>query len=598
MKVALYARVSTSNQEKRGTIESQISSLRKYAADNDYTVVEDYVCKDDGYSGALLVRPQLDRLRDGAQTGNFDAVLVLSPDRLSRKYAYLILILEEFERFGTRVIFLDNTIPEDPHGALLIQIQGAVAEYERVKISERYRRGRLHLARQGEIVCTSIPYGYRRIPRKDGIKAHLVINEFEADIVRKIFFWHAYENMSVRRIAKRLTHEGHPTSKGGTWWGETTVHKILHRECYLGTLYYNKSYETSVPVTDNNKRGIKKVLRPESEWIQQSIPSIIDQKTFDRSQECHLPNSQFSPRNIREEHWLLRRMVRCEKCGLKCSCVEHNRSGMPPVYYYRCNTLYRTEKQPHCRPKHIRAKELDDFVWKQIKNHLLNPELLLKAHGTFSVNHDYDQSFLQAQINNTQRRLGRFEDQRNRLVDMYQDGIIEKMELTSRNSVLSKRIDSEKADLINLQNEHVNISGKNHMLSKIQSFTSTVSNNIDKLSFHQKQKLIRTIIKEVVIRDRVVKIYFKIPLSEEPKNDISQDNNGKSGNVSSQLNLRSRSSPRRRFYRVGLFREHSLYLYTPGSRNMAGKGVCLSCRRGTDRHGSGGDDQELETHWV
>ena len=90
MKVALYARVSTSNQEKRGTIESQISSLRKYAADNDYTVVEDYVCKDDGYSGALLVRPQLDRLRDGAQTGNFDAVLVLSPDRLSRKYAYLI----------------------------------------------------------------------------------------------------------------------------------------------------------------------------------------------------------------------------------------------------------------------------------------------------------------------------------------------------------------------------------------------------------------------------------------------------------------------------------------------------------------------------
>ncbi len=238
MKVALYARVSTQRQEKQGTIASQLEALRSHAIEHKYEVAENYVCSDNGYSGTLLARPELDRLRDGAQAGAFDAVLVLSPDRLSRKYAYLILILEEFERFGTPVIFLEQPPGDDPHSALLVQIQGAVAEYERAKLAERYRRGKLYRARQGEVFWTNIPYGYRRIPRRDGIPAHLVINDSEATVVRKIFTWHACENMSIRQIAKRLTRKGYPTSKGGKQWGETTVHRCLHREAYLGTLYY------------------------------------------------------------------------------------------------------------------------------------------------------------------------------------------------------------------------------------------------------------------------------------------------------------------------------------------------------------------------
>ncbi len=110
MKVALYARVSSRRQERQGTIASQLDALRSYAKEHKYKVADDYVCCDDGYSGTLLARPQLDRLRDGAQASAFDAILVLSPDRLSRKYAYLILILEEFERFGIPVIFLERII--------------------------------------------------------------------------------------------------------------------------------------------------------------------------------------------------------------------------------------------------------------------------------------------------------------------------------------------------------------------------------------------------------------------------------------------------------------------------------------------------------
>ncbi len=312
MKVALYARVSTKRQEKQGTIASQIEALREYAKAHNYAIVEDYIGQDDGYSGSLMARPELDRLRDGAQAGAFDAVLVLSPDRLSRKYAYLVLILEEFERFGTQVIFLEQPPADDPHTALLVQIQGAVAEYERTKLAERYRRGKLYRARQGEIFWDSIPYGYTRIPRRDGVPAHLVIDQQQANVVRKIFAWHAHEDMSIRQISKRLTREGHPTPKGGKQWGETTVHRILRREAYLGTLVYNRSAYVSVPATDGAPARMKKVAKPESEWIPISIPPLIERGIFERSQARHAPNQQFSPRNLKEEHWLLRRLLRCE----------------------------------------------------------------------------------------------------------------------------------------------------------------------------------------------------------------------------------------------------------------------------------------------
>ena len=547
MKVALYARVSTQRQEKRGTIQSQISALRKYAKENNYTIAEDYVCTDDGYSGAHLARPQLDRLRDGAQTGEFDAVIVLSPDRLSRKYAYLILILEEFERFGTRVIFIENTMADDPQGALLMQIQGAVAEYERAKIAERHRRGRLHLARLGEVVWASIPYGYRRVPRSDGIPGHLVINESEADVVRKIFSWHAHENMTIRQVTNRLTREGCPTPKGGKRWGETTVHRILRREAYLGTLYYNKSYEIDVAATDYNKRGKRKVFRPETEWITVNIPPIIDKITFDCSRERHPPNSQFSPRNLHEEHWLLRRLVRCEKCGLKCGCVaDKRRPQMPPSYYYRCDKQYRVEGRLRCRPNHIRSEPLDEFVWEEIKNHLVNPELLLRAHQSIRDGQEHDDSFLKTQFENAKRRLKRLENQKKRLIDIYQEGVIEKSDFTARIGDLSTRIHSEKTDMDNLNKEFQSASRGKSILSKIKMFSTAVSNNIENMPFYQKQKLVRTIVKEIVICDNIVKIYFKIPLSSPVENEKPELQKQGRDKVSNQLNLRSRYSSGRR----------------------------------------------------
>ncbi len=538
MKVALYARVSTKRQEKEGTIASQIDVLNQYALENNFEIAPEYICKDEGYSGSILARPALDKLRDGAQLNAFDAVLVLSTDRLSRKYAYLILILEEFERFGTKVIFYDQPPTDDPHSALMIQIQGAVAEYERAKISERHRRGKIYRARQGEVFWHSVPYGYKRISRQDGVPAHVVINEADADVVRKIFSWHAYEGMSIRQITKRLDKEGYPTPKGGPYWGETTVHRILGRESYLGTLYYNQSGLTTASADSENPYKKIRFKKPESEWIPVSIPVIIDQDTFERSKAQHTPNQQFSPRNLKDEHWLLRRLLRCEKCGLKCACVTDKKNRISR-YYYRCEKQGPVWWRDRCQRTHIRAEPLDDLVWYEVKNHLLNPKLLLKAQTGLTDLRLLDKSVIGTQILNAKKRLALVQTEKRRLIDAYQSGLIEKPDFSERIEKVSLRISSLENDLSVLEEDGQKTIEEAQLYNCISKFSSTVTDRLDSMAFHERQLLVRTVLDEVTVKDNVVKLHFKIPLPPIEEKSLNKASLTLNNTTSSRSFLRS-----------------------------------------------------------
>ena len=533
MKVALYARVSDP-KEKRGTIESQVELLQAHAQEKGYEVAAAYVCRD-RYTGTELARPELDRLRDGAQAGAFDAVLVHDPDRLSRKYAYQILILEEFECLGIPIIFLEQPPPDDPKSVLLVQIQGAVAEYERTKIAERYRRGKLYRARQGEVCWNSVPYGYRRIPRQDGSPAHLVLDEAQAEVVRTVFEWHADEGMSVRQIARRLTRESYATPRGGPHWGETTVHRILHREDYLGVLYYNRSCQTSVLSPDGGAARRKRSPRPRSEWIAISVPPLIDRDLFERSQAQHDPNRQFSPRNLHEEHWLLRRMLRCGRCGLKCSCVA---GGRHP-HYYRCQEP-RLPGQSRCRPNHVRAQPLDALVWEEVRKHLLHPESLIRAQAKMLESTSPDASFLSTQIENAKKRLARVRAERRRLLDAYQTGFVEKKEFEDRAGTVARRIETLEKELESLEEEHRHAAEDHQLLERINQFASVITHRLEDMDFHERQTLVRTVLEEVVLCGDTIKLYFKIPLPRPPVSGPESD--GPAGNraVSSRFDLRSR----------------------------------------------------------
>src|SRR3954467_5512134 len=182
MRAAIYARVSTERQERQQTIDSQLAALRAWAEAQGHSLVEKHVFRDEGYSGSRLDRPGLDGLRDAVRDAAIDVVAVLSPDRLARKYAYQVLLLEEFRRAGCEVAFLQRPISDDPNDQLLLQIQGAIAEYERAVMGERFRRGKLQKAREGHYQCGRAPYGYRYVPRSDTVPGHLVIDEAEAGL--------------------------------------------------------------------------------------------------------------------------------------------------------------------------------------------------------------------------------------------------------------------------------------------------------------------------------------------------------------------------------------------------------------------------------
>jgi len=188
MHVALYARVSTHQQQQEHTIDSQVHILTHHIQQQGWTLLPDHAYLDDGMSGTRLDRPALDRLRDAAQRSEFDAVVVLSPDRFARNYAHQWLLIEEFEKLQVQVIFLHNTFGDTPQGKLLTQMQGMIAEYERTQILERTRRGRLEKARRGEYVPWAYHcYGYRYLPRRHDSPPHVVVEPGEAEVVRHIY---------------------------------------------------------------------------------------------------------------------------------------------------------------------------------------------------------------------------------------------------------------------------------------------------------------------------------------------------------------------------------------------------------------------------
>lgn len=277
MRAALYARVSTERQAERGTIGSQLRVLREHLAGVGDELVGEYV--DDGHSGARLDRPGLDALRDAAEAGLMERVWCLSADRLARAYAYQVLVLDELARFGVTVAFTDSPglAPDDPQATLLTQVQGVIAEYERAKISERYRRGKLFRARAGEVLTWKTCYGYRRVPRSTTTgQAHLEIYEPEAEVVRRIFTERA-AGTTIREICRQLNADRVPSPTGKPTWGHSTLSRLLRNEAYVGRVYYNRS--ESVPDRRPTRRS-RQVPRNREEWIPVDCPRIVSDELF------------------------------------------------------------------------------------------------------------------------------------------------------------------------------------------------------------------------------------------------------------------------------------------------------------------------------
>jgi len=225
IQAALYARVSTEMQEKERTIDSQLAVVTQYAEAHDFRTTPALTYTDEGYSGSQMDRPALDELRDHARQGRFDVVVILCPDRLARRYPYQVLLLEELKSAGIEVHFCERPISDSPDDQLLLQIQGVIAEYERAKILERARRGRLHRARMGELGPGELPYGYCRAAKRHGGDGRIRLHEEETAMVRQVFAWYDEEDVSIYTVAHKLNDSQWGARRGQ--WSLSTVDRML-----------------------------------------------------------------------------------------------------------------------------------------------------------------------------------------------------------------------------------------------------------------------------------------------------------------------------------------------------------------------------------
>jgi len=548
MRLGLYARVSTDVQEARGSIGSQLEVLREWAAREGHQIVAEY--KDDGYSGAHLNRPGLDALRDAAEQGFIEGVLCLTPDRLARAYAYQYLVLEEFERHQVPVLFTDApALDSDPQVRLLTQMQGVIAEYERAKIAERNRRGRLFRARAGEPVSWKVPYGYRRIARTPSVPAHLEVFEPEATIVRRIYDDYVAGDHSVRQICWRLHEAGIPTATGKLVWRHCTVARILHNPVYVGTLYCNR--EEWLPARVGEKRSTRKRLRPPEQWIAIPVPAIVSREVFDAAQKVSHVHWKFSRRRADPGHWLLRGLVRCGHCGVVCTCVG-NRSSVNVLRYYTCphrDALRAGGQDKRCRAPNIRADRLDDFVFEQVREALLRPEVLVSGeHALAARTPALDDELLAKQLTQLGRRLDSADDERRRLVDIFQAGLIDRTDLERRLQPIDERRQQLVVELDSLRAQRHELVHENRLRGRVAKFAEAVSQGLDELDFEQRQRLMRLLLEEVRVTDWQVQIKLRIPLDDNP----GPDRGGPPGDSPSSGPDRLSSNDGLRLVRAGL----------------------------------------------
>ena len=391
-KAALYARVSTDKQREEATIESQIVELKKQIAAAGHTLVKEYI--DDGHSGAYLDRPALDELRAALKTDIFDAVYFHCADRIARDAILQNIIISELLKHKKRIIINGKDYEENPENKFALTVLGAVAEFERAKISERMMRGKMHRLRMGQLPSQgSMVYGYTYIKKTDASAPALAVNEEQADVVRSIFEMYASGGFSTAAISRVLEERGVRTYKGGRLWDHGRIVKILKNHTYTGTRYFNTMTvvrDISADGTRPTRKRYKLEYRDRDEWIAVRVPAIVSRELFDKVQErLRLVASRYRALSIQS---LLSGFVRCATCGrlygsgysyekfsLRTGGISTRQRGQ-----YRCSKrfedrMHDVSNRGRCRNLCIATTILDHTVVGLIRSAMLDPGKLARC---------------------------------------------------------------------------------------------------------------------------------------------------------------------------------------------------------------------------
>jgi site-specific DNA recombinase len=529
---AIYARVSSEQQREENTIASQTASLIKFASSHDLEVPGEWVFEDEGYSGATLERPGLERVRDLAAEGQIQVVLVYAPDRLSRKYAYQILLIEEFARHGVETLFVKSPQGDSAEDQLLVQFQGMIAEYERAQILERSRRGKRHRAHSGEIsVMSGAPYGYRYIRKTDEAPAAYIVDEAEARVVQRVYEMYTVDGRSIGEITRRLNTEGIPTRKLSARWERSTVWGVLRNSAYRGIACFGKtriSARTRV-MRPQRRRGVTTPSatagheRPREEWIEIPVPPLITEESFARAQEL-LQENKIRSRRRTIAPSVVQGLVSCAKCGYAFSRTSTQTSARK-IHYYKCigSDGWRKLGGPVCNNgRFVRQELLDQIVWAEVIRLLEEPALIrqeldrrLAAARSSDPTRKREQS-LQRELTHVGKGI-------ERLLNAYQEGLLSIEQLRERMPGLRQRQQALRAELQAIADQTNDRAAFLRLAETLTAFLARLRSASATLSVTERQRIVRLLVKDVLVGEDTITIRHSIPIpSAPPQNGGSQ----------------------------------------------------------------------------
>jgi site-specific DNA recombinase len=576
--VGIYARVSSERQKEQETIASQVAALEEYARSRNWTVPHEWRFLDEGYSGASLVRPGLDRLRDRVAEGQIDSVVVLSPDRLSRKYAYQILLMEEFHRHGAEVMFLKSPPATTPEERLLTQVQGMIAEYERAQIVERSRRGKRHRARQGAVnVLSGAPYGYRYVKKTDTSSAYYEVVETEAAVVRRVYELFTVQQCSIGAITRTLNEQSIPTRTGDSRWERSVIWAMLRNPAYIGKACFGKTErKPRQRITRrlrqkggySNRCGANQE-RPREEWIEIPVPALIDETSFALAQERLESNKRYSQRRTIQPS-LLQGILVCGRCGYGLY-RSSTRTTKRKLYYYRClgSDGWRHLKHAVCDCPPTRQDYLDDVVWKEVMRLLEEPSLLQNemARRLEAARNTDPARQRQEHLSREQARLDRSVE---RLLTAYQESLLSLDELRKRIEPLRKQQNAVDSELKALNTAAADQQRFLRLVESLAHFQARLRSRAASMDTLERQKIVRLLVKEVIVSaDRItIRHCLPIPPSGTPElgpaagNDIGNPPFGRSYLLRSGSDHSALRGPRQRL-------PHRPVFHHPGSQPLS-----------------------------
>ncbi len=530
---AIYARVSSEQQADAHTIASQVAALQARVAADGLPLLPDHHFLDEGYSGATLIRPALERLRDAAALGSISRLYVHSPDRLARKYAYQVLLIDELQQAGVEIVFLNRELGRSPEDDLLLQVQGMVAEYERAKILERSRRGKRHAAQTGEVsVLSTAPYGYRYVSKQDGggLARFEVVLE-EARVVRQLFAWVGRDRLSIGEVRRRLNRAGEPTRNGKTSWDRTTIWGMLKNPAYRGQAAFGKTRSGPLaPRLRAQRNGSLHPRRPvsttdvaEEEWISVAVPALVSAELFESVQEQLAENRQRARQSQRGARYLLQGLLVCAQCQYayygKAISNKAAKGKVRDYAYYRCigTDAFRFAGERICTNTQVRTDLLEAAVWQEVCALLANPARLAA---------EYQRRLEQPQEtagDEVAAQLGKLRGGLTRLIDGYAEGLIERHEFEPRVARLRQRITALEEQVQQLHTAESLKAELRLIIGRLEDFAAKVKDGLAVADWQTRREIIRALVKRVEIDHDQVNVVFRVnpdPSADNPDQEI------------------------------------------------------------------------------